>query len=340
MKSVARTAIAVVGLLMLAQGAMAEGPDGGDCESSETCGGGGGGPPSLPNLPQFAISKDAIFSAYPSNGWDSTLVQGTSYYNPSAQDFYLSQFGGGVGTPFTDEVHAYGSGNSYATLQAFFAPTPTVAATAHQDSYHGRSSAGVTLGYLVTLAAPDAATADAIQALMGTNPFATVQGFSSLSASGYGTSYASAYSGYGPDGDENYGISAVCNDSDHASGCGSSSFNFNLGFMRGDQFANGNANYFYALISLSAEADAGLGNLGVWPGDASAFVDPTITLSGLLSNSPYANLLTLDIGGYGPPASANGSVPEPASWALMLGGFGMLGGAMRRRRLTSIALAA
>ncbi|UAK26653.1 PEPxxWA-CTERM sorting domain-containing protein [Sphingomonas nostoxanthinifaciens] len=28
------------------------------------------------------------------------------------------------------------------------------------------------------------------------------------------------------------------------------------------------------------------------------------------------------------------AVPEPASWALMLGGFGMAGGAMRRRRVT------
>jgi hypothetical protein len=28
------------------------------------------------------------------------------------------------------------------------------------------------------------------------------------------------------------------------------------------------------------------------------------------------------------------SVPEPASWAMMLGGFGLVGGAMRRRRVT------
>jgi hypothetical protein len=28
----------------------------------------------------------------------------------------------------------------------------------------------------------------------------------------------------------------------------------------------------------------------------------------------------------------NGAVPEPASWAMMIGGFGMVGAAMRRRR--------
>ena len=29
---------------------------------------------------------------------------------------------------------------------------------------------------------------------------------------------------------------------------------------------------------------------------------------------------------------AAGAVPEPASWAMMLGGFGLVGGAMRRRK--------
>jgi len=28
----------------------------------------------------------------------------------------------------------------------------------------------------------------------------------------------------------------------------------------------------------------------------------------------------------------SGAVPEPASWALMLGGFGVVGGAMRSRK--------
>jgi hypothetical protein len=31
-------------------------------------------------------------------------------------------------------------------------------------------------------------------------------------------------------------------------------------------------------------------------------------------------------------ATVNGAVPEPANWALMLGGFGLVGGAMRLRR--------
>ena len=34
-----------------------------------------------------------------------------------------------------------------------------------------------------------------------------------------------------------------------------------------------------------------------------------------------------------------GEVPEPASWAMMLGGFGMIGGALRRRQRTSVSFA-
>lgn len=330
MKNVVRTAVAVAGMLLLAQGAMAEGGEGPNCEEQNSCGGGGGSEPELPCVPSVAVDKYATFFAYPSDGWNSNVVQGLSYYNNQAGQFYLAEFGHGAGTPFDDSVHTFGGGNSYSTVQAFFAPDPTVAATAHQDTYHGRSDAGVTLGYLVTLAAPDAATADAIQALMGSNPFATVQGTRTLTASGYGTSYGSGFSVYGPDGDSSYGSYAVCNDSSHLDGCGTGSFSFNLGFKRGNEFADGNANYFYAMIGLSVTAEAGLGGLGIYPGDASAFVDPTITLSSMLTGM-FGNQLTLDVGGYGPPANA-GAVPEPASWALLVVSFGVVGGTMRTQR--------
>ncbi|MGL4541154.1 MAG: PEPxxWA-CTERM sorting domain-containing protein, partial [Polymorphobacter sp.] len=32
-----------------------------------------------------------------------------------------------------------------------------------------------------------------------------------------------------------------------------------------------------------------------------------------------------------------GTVPEPASWALMLAGFGVVGGALRRRNMARVA---
>lgn len=42
---------------------------------------------------------------------------------------------------------------------------------------------------------------------------------------------------------------------------------------------------------------------------------------------------TFNPGGTAVFSYASGSVPEPASWALMLGGFGLVGGAMRRRKV-------
>jgi len=38
-------------------------------------------------------------------------------------------------------------------------------------------------------------------------------------------------------------------------------------------------------------------------------------------------------------AAVSGAVPEPASWALMLGGFGLVGGALRSRRKVAVSFA-
>lgn len=53
---------------------------------------------------------------------------------------------------------------------------------------------------------------------------------------------------------------------------------------------------------------------------------------------------TVSTGGYGDHAFAlvnlsfaGSAAPEPASWAMMLGGFGMIGGAMRARRRTAVS---
>ncbi len=58
---------------------------------------------------------------------------------------------------------------------------------------------------------------------------------------------------------------------------------------------------------------------------SSATIDPTFTIQGGFASDYHF---------VGLPASAIGgaaAVPEPASWAMMIGGFGLVGGAMRRR---------
>ncbi|HWI84783.1 MAG TPA: PEPxxWA-CTERM sorting domain-containing protein [Sphingomonas sp.] len=64
-----------------------------------------------------------------------------------------------------------------------------------------------------------------------------------------------------------------------------------------------------------------------------------------INNGPSSAYVgTFDLAGYyGPTGSSaftltGGAVPEPASWAMMVGGFGLIGGAMRARR-TNISFA-
>ncbi|MCP6473655.1 PEPxxWA-CTERM sorting domain-containing protein, partial [Klebsiella pneumoniae] len=35
----------------------------------------------------------------------------------------------------------------------------------------------------------------------------------------------------------------------------------------------------------------------------------------------------------------NGGIPEPTTWAMMIGGFGLVGGALRRRRSVQVTYA-
>ena len=60
--------------------------------------------------------------------------------------------------------------------------------------------------------------------------------------------------------------------------------------------------------------------------------------STLLNLNSSGRIANFRVSGSGTFAGEAPSVPEPANWLLMLGGFGMIGGAMRRRK-TSLAFA-
>ncbi|WP_293681469.1 PEPxxWA-CTERM sorting domain-containing protein [uncultured Phenylobacterium sp.] len=67
--------------------------------------------------------------------------------------------------------------------------------------------------------------------------------------------------------------------------------------------------------------------------------DPT-TFFGAISTSAFSSVLIRSTGGVEEAlniqsVSFGGVVPEPTSWALMIGGFGMAGAALRRRRLAA-----
>jgi hypothetical protein len=54
-----------------------------------------------------------------------------------------------------------------------------------------------------------------------------------------------------------------------------------------------------------------------------------------VTDLPYnsASFIHIDI----PAISIPGAVPEPATWLMMLGGFGAIGGTMRRRREAKVS---
>jgi len=79
--------------------------------------------------------------------------------------------------------------------------------------------------------------------------------------------------------------------------------------------------YYFGLQN----AGTSQGNLAFWDvnnGPSVAFENQIGNVNGYLVPGTNSAAFTL----------LSGSVPEPASWALMLGGFGLVGGAMRRRR--------
>ena len=82
------------------------------------------------------------------------------------------------------------------------------------------------------------------------------------------------------------------------------------------------------LVWLRASINAGKGS-------GTAFADPIISIDPSFA-AQYPNYLsdfTLEFSvGAGNSAAAVGGVPEPASWALMLAGFGLTGVAVRRRK--------
>jgi hypothetical protein len=65
--------------------------------------------------------------------------------------------------------------------------------------------------------------------------------------------------------------------------------------------------------------------------EAAASVDPTFTVEGDFASQWSINGVPNDV------ATAPGGVPEPATWALMIGGLGLVGASLRRRRAEALA---
>jgi hypothetical protein len=84
-----------------------------------------------------------------------------------------------------------------------------------------------------------------------------------------------------------------------------------------------------------------LGTVNLIVTDTDAFTKDLVSISGFSSVTRML-VTTTDFGGLiyddftFKPGAVGGGVPEPATWALMLVGFGMAGAAMRRRRASLV----
>lgn len=111
---------------------------------------------------------------------------------------------------------------------------------------------------------------------------------------------------------------------------GFTGFTFNAGF-----FLPGTVSIFSGVGGTGTL----LGSLSGILGDPTAFTRQTIAFNGVGRSitivGPSSSLGFDDI----TFTLASGGVPEPATWALMLIGFGMVGGAMRARRLVRVTYA-
>ena len=109
---------------------------------------------------------------------------------------------------------------------------------------------------------------------------------------------------------------------------------YRLGFDLGNADGSGNGNYILPSsigVSINGGAVQNFTNAAITPNGINyarqqfTFVGTGMDTIAFTNTTPvgdnYAGLDNVTL-----------SVPEPASWAMMLGGFGMVGGAMRRRR--------
>ena len=327
MKYISILATTAVLLTLGASAAHAEegAPPASFCESESGCEVGPPSPPYVPQMPQ-GVSYTGLFFTYPTgNVLEGGINNGQTY-----------TFGGGAGTPYTNQVYTAGSSNSsQITMQATLKPIAAVTVTGTQVTY-GRADADLGLAYRVILRADDAASANQISQLLGTSgAIAHVSGGFNLAADGYGYGGVNVLTGSGlatldpslvgvfHQSCGQYGLTSTAT----TAGCGGGSFYLPVNFVSGSQFSDGNPQDFIGIIQLGAAVNvgtAGGGSFDAHPGTASAFIDPTITLApGIRA--------TLILGNGGNVSNVT-SVPEPESWAMLLGGMGVVAFALRRPR--------
>ncbi len=291
------------------------------------------GPPPLPSLPTQGITTSGQYRIALGTIRNSAIQEG--YYQNGQTTF----FGGGGFHPVGGNGSLTVTGISTSiTLAPVLNPLASVSAIASANPAQDPvftdfgliSRGGILASYLVVLHANNQSAANSLSSLLTTSgAIASISGaydvggtdnfWASVAASTGMNELAPALGG---------SFSKACSPIGYGGtpeGCGTGTYVLPLNFVNGSAYANGSPLDFISRITLSADANAGPVNLGYYIGTAHAFIDPAITFAAGINQSQFS--LNLGMA----PNPVQGAVPEPASWAMMIAGFGLVGATMRRR---------
>jgi hypothetical protein len=273
----------------------------------------------------FALTAGALLAGFSFPALGAVPDIG-GYYRLSADGEYIDS------TPFSSVP--FSANDAFTNISIVGQSQPSISIVSLRGSPRRQSSGEALLTYFFRYQAADTAAYDA---LIAANAFLNFAGVSTITDEGFDrvgffSSGRTSVVVRGNDvqlTDSEYRCGNFGGD---VEGCGTVSFSFDHDV---GNFADPTTLSLFGSVSLSAFSENGAD--GVQIDRSSAFIDPIITLSGRgLDLSRYALQLS---SGVGNGNSVIGGVPEPTSWALMIAGFGVVGGALRRKARAEITTA-
>jgi PEP-CTERM motif len=234
-------------------------------------------------------------------------------------------------TPFS--TVPFFASDAFTTISVLGQSQPSISIVSVRGSPRRQSNGEALLSYSFRYQAADA---EAYDALLNANAFINFAGVSTITdtwtgSEGFFSSGRTTVKVQGNDFPMTYVDYRCGNFRSDIDGCGTQTFSFDLD---AGNFADAATFSLFGTVRLSAFSENG--GDGVQVDQSSAFIDPIITLSGTgLDLSRYSLQLSSGVGNGAPVI---GGVPEPTSWALMIAGFGIVGGALRRKPRSEAAV--